>query len=158
MLWFQKTEVYNQSLMSELDFRVAILAFGDRESGGGGSTANRVTRDTLEEQVAFSIGVVICNNPEGSVGVYSLFNDINDEFGLKGDDHIDVVNISSATNPEGPQKRGQTLGESSAICRLLEERDIYFVAMLGYMKILNGEFVETWGWKPEYMQDLTWGY
>jgi hypothetical protein len=45
--------------------RVAILASGDRRSGGGGSTAEKVVRDVLEQKVGFNIGVVICNNPEG---------------------------------------------------------------------------------------------
>lgn len=136
--------------MSEGNFRVAILASGDRESGGGGSTADKFTRDALEGKVNLEIGVVICNNPEGTVAVYDRFRVINDEYGLKGDDRIDVVTINSTTHPEGRQRRGQTLGESAAICRLLEQRGIGFVAMLGYMKILTGEFVEEWGWKPQY--------
>lgn len=136
--------------MSEGNFRIAILASGDRKSGGGGSTADKVARDTLEGKVGFSIGVVICNNPEGTVAVHSRFDAINREFGLKGDNKIDVVTINSKTHPRGPYKRGQTLEESAAICRLLEERSIGFAAMLGYMKILNGEFVEEWGWQPDY--------
>jgi folate-dependent phosphoribosylglycinamide formyltransferase PurN len=144
--------------MSVESSRVAILASGDRESGGGGSTADRVTRDALEGRVNFSIGVVICNNPEGTVGVYDRFAAINAEFGLKGDDRIDVVTINSVTNPEGPLARGQTLAESSAICRLLEQRDIGFSAMLGYLKVLTGEFLDSWCWKPRYATEPGFKY
>ncbi len=136
--------------MSEGKFRVAVLASGDRKSGGGGSTAERFARDTLEGKVGLEVGVVISNNPRGTVAVHDKIDAINTEFGLKGDRHIDVVTINSFTHPEGRQPRGQTLAESAAICRLLEQRGIGFVAMLGYMKILTGEFVEEWGWKPEY--------
>lgn len=138
--------------------RVAILASGDVKTGGGGSTAEQVARDALEGKVAFSIGVVICNNPAGSVGVYDHFDNLNREFSLLGDNKIEVVNISSGTHPKGPQPRGQTLGESEAICRLLEDRAIDFVTMLGYMKVLNGEFVETWGWQKDYAQDPIYGH
>jgi phosphoribosylglycinamide formyltransferase-1 len=131
--------------------RVAILASGDRESGAGGSTAERVIRDVLEEKVAFGVGLVICNNPIEKVpGLYARIEAVNDDFVLRGDNRVEVVNISSATHPDGPQERGQTLAESEAISQLLEDREIDLVSMLGYMKKLNGEFVETWGWKQEY--------
>ncbi len=143
--------------MSELT-RIGILASGDRESGEGGSTANRVARDALEGKAALNIGVVICNNPRGTVGVYELFDKINSDFGLKGDSKIDVVTIGPSTHPGGRLERGQTRDESSAVCRVLEERGIDFVAMLGFMRILTSEFVETWGWKPEYANDPKFGY
>lgn len=143
---------YNQFLMSETNFRVAILASGDRESRGGGSTAERVIRDTLEGKVNFTVGVVICNNSRGTVGVYDKVDALNAKFGLRGDSKITVETINSSTHQSGPQPRGQTLGESAAICQLLRERDIDFVALNGYMKVLNGEFVQEWGWRPEYGQ------
>jgi folate-dependent phosphoribosylglycinamide formyltransferase PurN len=136
--------------MAEVNNRIAILASGDLESGGGGSTADKVTRDTLERQLSFSIGVVICNNPPGTVGVYDKFDAINREFGLKGEKRINVVTIGPSTHPEGRQPRGQTLSESAAIRQTLKDYDIGFVAMLGYMRILTGVMVEEGGWKPEY--------
>lgn len=139
--------------MNHADTRVALLASGDRESGEGGSTADRVARDALEGKVAFTIGVVICNNPEGTVGVHSRFEQINHEYGLDGDDRIDVVTINSALFPGGPQPRGQTAEESSAVCRELERRSIDFVAMLGYLKVITTEFEQTWAWRPEYATD-----
>lgn len=127
------------------------MASGDRESGGGGSTAERVIKDVLEGKVDFTIGVVICNNPPGTVGVYPKVEALNKKFNLKGDDKIDVVTINSTDYPAGFQRKGATtLEESSKICRVLEERSIGFVSMEGYMKILTGEFVEEWGWEPAY--------
>ncbi len=134
----------------ESNFRIAILASGDRKTGEGGSTADKVTRDSLEGKVNFTVGVVVCNNPKGTVAVHDRFNTINTEFGLKGENKIDVVTINSTTHPSEPQSRGQTLEESSAICRLLEQRNIGFAVMLGYSKVITGEFVSRWGWRANY--------
>jgi folate-dependent phosphoribosylglycinamide formyltransferase PurN len=136
--------------MGNIETRVAVLASGDRQSGGGGTTMNRVIRDTLEEAAGFQIGVVICNNPPDTVGIYSVVDEINKDFGLTGNDQLDVVEIGPHTHPGGKQKRGQTLDESAAICRELERRDIGFVSMLGYMRILTGELMEEWGHQPVY--------
>ena len=144
--------------MNKNEYRVAILASGDRASGGGGSTADKVTRDSLEGKVGFRVAVVICDNPRGSVGVYERFDKINSEFGLKGDLAIDVVTIGPSTHPGRPQERGQSLDESSAVCRELERRNVDFVAMLGFKRIITGEFMETWGWHPKYADDATFGY
>lgn len=144
--------------MSMENPRVAILASGDIESGKGGSTADRFTRDSLKGIVSFDVGLVICNNVLGSVGVYPRFEQINSDFGLYGEDRIEVINISSKTCPKGPQERGQTLEESAAICDVLEDYEIDFVAMLGYMKKLNGKFVDEWAWKPQYAEDTKYGY
>lgn len=139
--------------MNETDVRVAILASGDLASGKGGSTANRVARDSLEQDLGFTIGVVVCNNPRDSVGVYPLFEQINTDYNLKGDDRIDVVHIG----PRGPrapgQTRGQTPEESAAICDLLEDREIEFVSMLGYLTIAKWRFLQEWGWMPKYAND-----
>jgi folate-dependent phosphoribosylglycinamide formyltransferase PurN len=132
--------------------RVAILASGDRKSGGGGSTAEKVVRDVLEKKVGFAVGAVICNNPEGTVGVYDKINNLNRKFGLKGDNKIPIVTIDHADYPEqtGDPDRGLRLRESEAYCRVLENYGIDFVSMLGFMQILNGELIERHGWKPEY--------
>lgn len=145
--------------MSETQTRVAILASGDIQTGGGGSTANHFARDVLSyEDLAIEVGVVICNNPPGTVGVYDHFDSINSDFVLKGDDRIDVVNIGPNTHPGNPVGRGQTADESSAVCRVLEERGIDFVVMLGNLRILTSELIGTWGWKPEYARDKDFSY
>jgi folate-dependent phosphoribosylglycinamide formyltransferase PurN len=151
MLWNFSLHVYNYCLMSSRE-RIAILASGDRKSGGGGSTADRVARDVLEEKVGFEIGVVICNNPAGTVAVHDRFDAINKDFGLKGDDRINVVTVDHAEflMQAGDPARGLRQAESAAYCRILERYDIEFVSMLGFMLVLNGELIETRGWQPQY--------
>jgi folate-dependent phosphoribosylglycinamide formyltransferase PurN len=144
--------------MIEMGHRVAILASGDRSSGEGGSTAYFVARDALEAKVDLQIGVVICNNPEGSVGVYPKIDSLNRKFGLTGEDKIDVIEIGPRTHPNGKLERGQSTEESSAICRLLEERNIDFVHMLGYLRIVTSELDETWAWQPKYADDELFGF
>ncbi len=158
MLWHCATHVYNQHLMTDAEFRVGLLASGDRQSGEGGGTAERIARDALEGKVAFNIGVVVCNNPEGTVGVWDKFAKLNEEFGLRGDNKFEVVNIGPGPHPDGKLQRGQTLSESTAICRLFEERSIDFGAMAGYLRILTGEYLKTWCWQPEYAGDPLLSY
>lgn len=128
--------------------RVAILASGDRESGGGGSTMARFIEGTQEDEVNAEVGLVICNNPPDKVGVYDKVKAANKRYGL----HIDALTINGSTHPRGKNERGQTDQESAAICRALGEYGIKFVLTLGYMKIINGQLIEEWGWKPEYAQ------
>jgi folate-dependent phosphoribosylglycinamide formyltransferase PurN len=132
--------------------RIGILASGDRQSGGGGSTAEKVVKDVLEQRVAFEIGVVICNNPPGTVGVHDKINNLNREFGLGCENQITVATIDHADFPKQPgdPDRGLRLRESSRYKEVLEDYGVDFVWMLGYMLIANGELVEARGWKPEY--------
>lgn len=131
--------------------RVAILASGDIENGGGGSTAERVALDVLEGRANFTIGVVICNNgPESGVGVYEKFAKLNQRFGLTADNRIDVINISGKTHPGTRVEGGMTMAESNAIGETLKQRDIGFVAMLGYMKKVTGPFANQWLWQPQH--------
>lgn len=123
-----------------------VLASGDRKSGEGGSTLRRVVEDTQSGILQASVEVVVCNNPPGTVGVYDKVDEVNQRFGLG----LEVVNISGATHPGGPQERGMTLEESEAICHLMSARGIERVLCLGYMKKINGELIEKYGWKPEY--------
>jgi folate-dependent phosphoribosylglycinamide formyltransferase PurN len=132
--------------------RIAILASGDPKSGGGGSTAERVVRDTLEQNLCFEVGVVICNNAEGTVGVHPKIDSLNKEFGLKSDDRIPVVTIDHKKYPAlpGDPDRGLRLRESQRYQEILEKYGVDFVWMLGFMMIANGELIEARGWKPEY--------
>jgi len=127
---------------------VTVLASGDRESGGGGSTMETFIIGTQTGEVAAEVGLVICNNSPGTVGVYDRVERLNKEYGLE----IEVATINGSTHPKGKQERGQTLEEAAAICELLGLRGISKVLCLGYMKKLNGELVEEYGWKPEYAQ------
>lgn len=130
--------------------RIAILASGDRESGGGGSTAAQVVRDVLEERVSLEIGVVICNNAPDEVGVYDKIGGLNREFGLTGDSAIDVVQIGPRTHPDGRTTRGQTQAESDAVVEELNRRSVDGVAALGYLRIITGSLLFDWGWWRDY--------
>lgn len=125
---------------------LAILASGDRESGGGGSTMRETILRAQGGELDADISTVICNNPRGTVGVYDIVDELNDMFSLD----IEVVTINSVLYPKGKQERGQTLEEAEAICKVLADRDIDFAACLGYMKQHNGAVIEEWAWKPEY--------
>ncbi len=133
---------------------IAILASGDRQSGGGGSTAERVVRDTLEGKVAFGVGVVICNNSRDSVpGLYERFDKINRDFARRGDNRIEVVNISGFTHPGVVIDGGLTDAASAAMCQELEEREIDFASMEGFLKKVTGPLADKWAWHPEYALD-----
>ena len=132
--------------MYEHATRLAVLASGDRESGGGGSTMQRVIEDTQNGILDAEVGLVICNNPPGTVGVYDRVDNLNDKYGLD----IEVVTINSARYPGGPQERVITLEESLTICEAMSIKGIERALCLGYMKALNGEFVDEFGWQPEY--------
>lgn len=134
--------------MSEHIPTLGILASGDRATGGGGSTAERFIRDMAAGIVRAEVGVVICNNPRGTVAVYDRVEGLNEELGLG----IELVTINSSTHPKGKQDRGQTLAEASAICEVLADKDIDFLLSLGYMKQGNGELVEEWAWQPAYAE------
>jgi folate-dependent phosphoribosylglycinamide formyltransferase PurN len=141
--------------------RIAILASGDLKSGAGGSTAERVVSDVLEQKVdsdvleeefAFDVGLVICNNARGTVGVHRKIDEQNRRHKLKGDNRIPMVTIDHAKYPRlpGDPERGLRLRESYRYQKTLERYGIDFVWLLGFMLIINGELVEARGWKPEY--------
>jgi len=119
--------------------RIAILA------SGSGSTAEALIRTTTtNRKINTQVGLVICNNPPEKAGVYRRVAQLNDELELD----LDVLHISGATHPEGRQERGQTLAESAAICKAVADYDCGHVALLGYMKQVNGDLMEEFGWRP----------
>jgi folate-dependent phosphoribosylglycinamide formyltransferase PurN len=132
--------------------RLGILTSGDRKSRGGGSTAERVVRDVLERNLVYEIGVVICNNPPGTVAVHNKIYKACDDHGLRGSSRITVVTVDHEKYPKQPgdPKRGMRLRESERYQRILEQHGIDFVWMLGFMMIANGELIEARGWMPEY--------
>lgn len=136
-------------MAEQLPTPVGILAFGDRESGGGGSTAARFIEGTQTGEVAAEVRVVICNNPPGTVGVYDHVERLNREYGLD----IPVLTINGKTHPLGKNERGQTDEEASAICEALTTHGVFLALQLGYMKQSNGELIEEYGWHPRFGQE-----
>lgn len=118
--------------------RVAILA------SGGGTTAEAFIRATHYGTVEAEVGLVICSNPPAKAGIYNRVDRLNKQYGLD----IETLQINGQTHPFGKQERGQTLGESYAICDELFQGGYDHVALMGYMRIVNGDLIEEWGWKP----------
>ena len=119
---------------------IAILA------SGGGSTAEAFIHATQDGRVAAEVGLVISNNPPDKAGVHSRIETLSRRYGLD----IEMAEISGHTHPEGNVGRGQTLAESSAICELVTRLGIVHVALMGYMKMVQGELIETYGWLSRY--------
>lgn len=120
--------------------RVAILA------SGSGSTAEAFIRAAVDGRVAAEVALIVCNHPPDKAGIYQRIARLNKSYGLD----IEVIHISSQTHPDGKLGRGQTRAESAAICQLLLDENIDHVALMGYMKVVSGDLIETFGWKPDY--------
>jgi len=119
---------------------IAILA------SGSGSTAEAFIHATQDGRVAAEVGLIVCNNPSEKVGIFARATKLNALYGLD----IETVEISGRTHPEGNVGRGQTLGESSAICERVSNGSFGHVALMGYMKMVRGELIEEYGWQPTY--------
>lgn len=119
---------------------VAILA------SGSGSTAEAFIHATQNNLVAAEVGLVVCNNPPEKAEVHRRVSRLNWQYGLD----IEVAVINGHTHPTGNVGRGQTLAESEAICELISRGNFAHVALMGYMKMLRGALVETYGWKPNF--------
>ncbi len=121
---------------------IAILA------SGGGSTAEAFIEAAQAGVVQAEVGLVICNKPpeHPEAGVYDRIAGLNEKYGLD----IPVVNISQYTHPEGPTERGQTLAEANTICELIVNEGLTHVALMGYMRKVNGDLLAEFGWLPSY--------
>lgn len=113
---------------------------------GSGSTAEAFIRATQHGQVAAEVGLIVCNNPPEKAGIFARVNKLNSEFGLD----IETAEISGRTHPDGNLGRGQTLAESAAICKKVSDAGFDHVALMGYMKMVRGDLIEEYGWRPTY--------
>jgi len=118
---------------------IAILA------SGSGSTAEAIIHATQEGSLSAEVGLVITNKPDA--GVLERVRRLNKEYGLSIED---MVIDSKGKYQAGNVGRGQTLSESEAICKAISDRGIAHVALLGYMRIVRGDLMDEYGWKPEY--------
>src|SRR5487761_1173029 len=141
LLWYQTIAVYNQFQMSELHIpTVAVLA------SGSGSTAEAFIHASQDGRVAAEVGLVVCNNPPEKADIFARINRLNQLYGLD----IEAIEISGRTHPDGNVGRGQTLAESAAICERINRGGFAHVALMGYMKMVRGELIEEYGWKPSF--------
>lgn len=116
--------------------RVAILA------SGSGSTAEAFIHATQDGRVAAEVGLIVCSQPRGKAAIFDRVDRLNAQFGLD----IEVVHIGATTHPEGNIGRGQTLSESAAICDLGKRRGIEHFALMGYMRIVQGDLLDQYGY------------
>lgn len=122
--------------------RIAILA------SGGGTTAEAFIRADQRGEIDVAVGLVIVSR-EGA-GIFQRVNDLNTEFGL----HIDTVLINSQTHPaalgEHVSRGDQTSAEEAAILAAILGGSYDLVALMGYMKRVGPNLVESFGWQPQY--------
>ena len=119
---------------------IAILA------SGSGSTAEAFIHATQDGRVDAEVGLVICSKPPEEAAIFDRVDKLNAQYSLD----IETVEISARTHPNGPVGRGQTLGESVAICEKVSSAGLVHVALMGYMKIVRGELIEEYGWQDSY--------
>lgn len=118
-------------------------------ASGSGTTAEAVIHATQTPVLAAEVGLVVCNNSReylerttGDGGIYAKVDRINKQYGL--DIHVEKINAT--THPRGPNHEGEmTNGEADAICKLMDDRGVGLVAMLGYSKRGMGELIDQYG-------------
>lgn len=128
--------------MSELHKpAVAILA------SGSGSTAEAFILATVAGRVDAEVPVVISNNEHP--GVFDKVRFLNRAHKLG----IETLCISSRHYPRRfgeVASRGQTLWQSEMICEALDGRRVEHVGLMGYMEVVTGDLLDTYGYLPEY--------
>jgi phosphoribosylglycinamide formyltransferase-1 len=122
--------------------RVAILA------SGGGTTAEAFIRADQSGEINVSVGLVICSRK--NAGIFERIDKLNQEYDL----HIDCILINHETHPaahtEHVARGEQTAGEEAAITAAILGGNYDLVALMGYMKRIGPNLIETFGWLPSY--------
>ena len=122
--------------------RVAVLA------SGGGTTAEAFIRAGQKGITTAQVELVICSRQDA--GVFQRIKDLNAEYGL----NIETVLINHKTHPAGLGEhvgRGeQTAGEEAAILAALLSGNFDLIALMGYMKRIGSNLIESFGWLPSY--------
>jgi len=122
--------------------RIAILA------SGGGTTAEAFIRADQAGAINVAVGLVIVNRSDA--GIIERIDSLNKEFGL----NIDCVVINSKTHPaaagEDVGRGEQTTAEEAAILAAILQGNYDLVALMGYMKKLGHDLVDSFGWRDEY--------
>jgi phosphoribosylglycinamide formyltransferase-1 len=113
-------------------------------ASGSGTTFQAVADAVHDGLVAFSIGLVITDREQA--GVLDKVADVNRRYGMD----IKTAIINKKRYPEGPQGRGQTIGEAHAMLAALEEHRIDHICLMGCLRIIAKQVIDEWGWRPEY--------
>lgn len=122
--------------------RIAVLA------SGGGTTVEAFIRADQRGEINVAVGLVIVSRK--NAGVFERIANLNREFGL----NIDCILINHTTHPaaygENVEPGGQTAGEEAAILAAVLGGSYDLVALMGYMKKIGSNLIETFGWQPHY--------
>lgn len=121
---------------------IAILA------SGSGTTAEAVVRHIVREEYDITVPLVICNNP--TAGIFDRIKQLNRTYNLK----IDTKLINSRTHPVKPDEtlvpNHQTDAEQLAILDVLAAYNINVVVLMGFMKHIGPQIINTYGWRSDY--------
>jgi phosphoribosylglycinamide formyltransferase-1 len=120
--------------------RIAIL------TSGNGTTAEAFILAAQKGHVNADVGLVVCSKPRKEAGVYERIDRLNQAYDLA----IETVEINGRTHPAGKVGRGQTLTESEAIQKRVQDAGCGHVALMGYMRIVRGNLLDAYGWRQHY--------
>lgn len=115
-------------------------------ASGGGTTFRAVAEAIHSGVVDFDITLIVTDRE--NAGVLQQVAEVNRAHKL----NIKTIIINKKRFPDGPQGRGQTRGEASALLDALEKHNIDHLALMGCLRIIAPQVIDAWGWKPEYAQ------
>jgi folate-dependent phosphoribosylglycinamide formyltransferase PurN len=120
--------------------QIMVAASGSASTLAAIVRTMEVNRDGIGLDPGFDVGLVVSDHPEKT---FPTVDRLNAEFGL--DIRKEIVNRK--LYPRGAAERGITDEESEMMCRLFEDGGFAATALLGYMQIVRGVFMEKYGWK-----------
>jgi len=122
--------------------RIAVLA------SGGGTTVEAFIRADQRGEINVSVGLVIVSRQDA--GVFRRIENLNKEFGL----NTQTILINAKTHPaavgEDVGRGEQTAGEEAAILTEILRGSYDLVALMGYMKRIGPNLIDSFGWLPSY--------
>jgi phosphoribosylglycinamide formyltransferase-1 len=122
--------------------RIAVLA------SGGGTTVEAFIRADQRGEINVDVGLVIASRKQA--GVFDRIAALNREFGLD----VRCILINHLTHPasigEDVGRGAQTAAEEAAIIAALLSEPFELIALMGYMKKIGSDLIETFGWLPSY--------
>lgn len=120
--------------------RIAIFA------SGSGTTFRAVADAVYEGLADFGISLVITD--QENAGVLGKVEEVNRLYKF----NIKTEIINKKRYPDGRQGRGQTRAEAEATIKALKAHKIDHLSLMGCMRIIAPQVIETYGWQPEYAQ------
>lgn len=114
-------------------------------ASGGGSTFEACVRATQENDLAYDITTVICDQPPAKAGIYDRVDQLNREYGL----HISAFEVVDSTPRSERTERGITDNQSEQMTTTLEQTGVEYVALLGFMQVVRGRLLDRYGYDTQ---------